>query len=76
MSRGNVGVKKRDIAQLVGNEESDLRDKIAIAALQGLLSYGGWAPEGAIAGEALAPAKSVSEAAYKYADAMLEARNG
>lgn len=57
-----------------------LRDQIAIAAMQGLLSHSGWHPDfifpdsykfevGSRADDA------VSRAAYAYADAMIRARN-
>ena len=57
----------------------DLRDHIAIAAMEGTLSAQGWHPEyiipaggGHVGGQRAADA--AAEAAYKYADAMLKAR--
>lgn len=55
-------------------EEMDLRDLMAMFAMQGLLAHGGWKstayiPDSGIAGTA------VANEAYSYADAMLAVHN-
>lgn len=67
MSRGNVGVKKREIAQLVGSEESDLRDMFAIAYLTGIVAQ---------PNINTVNMQEIARTAYLMADAMLDARNG
>ena len=61
------------------NDDLSARDHIAIAAMEGTLSARGWHPEyiipaggGHVGGQRAADA--AAEAAYKYADAMLKAR--
>ena len=65
--------------ELFGNSGLTERDHIAIAVLEGTLSAKGWHPEyiipsggGHVGGQRAADA--AAESAYKYADAMLKAR--
>ena len=55
---------------------SKLRDKIAIAAMQGMIQYLGWDPEERLHGNEKKNKDTLSTSAYAYADAMLKERNG
>ena len=55
---------------------TELRDKIAIAAMQGLIQYMGCDPEDLLYPKREQKNKhALSKSAYAYADAMLEERN-
>ena len=58
----------------VCNAGMSMRDYFAGLAMQGLVSFGGWNAEYVMQDPEQRAADSVSEAAYKYADAMLEER--
>jgi DNA-directed RNA polymerase alpha subunit len=53
---------------------SKLRDKIAIAALQGMIQFLGWDPEARLHGKEEKNKDALTKSAYAYADAMLEER--
>jgi hypothetical protein len=53
---------------------SKLRDKIAIAALQGMIQFLGWDPEAQLHGKEEKNKDGLSKSAYAYADAMLKER--
>ena len=53
---------------------SKLRDKIAIAALQGMIQFLGWDPEAQFHGKEEKNKDVLTKSAYAYADAMLEER--
>ena len=53
---------------------SKLRDKIAIAAMQGLIQFLGWDPEAQLHGKEEKNKDVLSKSAYAYADAMLKER--
>lgn len=53
---------------------SKLRDKIAIAALQGMIQFLGWDPEAQLHGKQEKNKDVLTKSAYAYADAMLEER--
>lgn len=67
------------VKELEQNWNDELRDQFACAAMEGIISAQGWHPEyiipaggGHVAGQCAADA--AAESAYKYADAMLKAR--
>ena len=51
-----------------------LRDKIAIAAMQGMIQFLGWDPEARLHGNEEKNKDVLTKSAYAYADAMLEER--
>ena len=53
---------------------SKLRDKMAIAAMQGLIQYMGCDPEAQFHGKQEKNKNTLSKSAYAYADAMLKER--
>ena len=53
---------------------TELRDKIAIAALQGMIQFLGWDPEARLHGNEKKNKNTLSKSAYAYADAMLAQR--
>ena len=53
---------------------TELRDKIAIAALQGMIQFLGWDPEAQLHGKEEKNKDVLTKSAYAYADAMLEER--
>ena len=55
-------------------KEITLRDKMAIAALQGLIQFLGWEPEAQLHGKKEKNKDVLSNSAYAYADAMLKER--
>jgi hypothetical protein len=53
---------------------TELRDKIAIAAMQGMIQFLGWDPEARLHGNEKKNKNTLSKSAYAYADAMLKER--